>query len=100
VGIEAICPEFGCHVALTGGSLYKSGSRKDADILFYRIRQRRKIDKKGLFRALKKKLGIDLAQQHGWVQKAMWRGKQIDFFFPETVDGGADGYSERSEVWS
>ena len=37
--IESVCPRYGCHVALTGGLLYKDGPRKDCDILFYRIRQ-------------------------------------------------------------
>lgn len=33
--IEAICIKYGCHVALTGGTLYGDGPRKDCDILFY-----------------------------------------------------------------
>ena len=37
--IESIVPLAGCHVALTGGCLYRDGHRKDLDILFYRIRQ-------------------------------------------------------------
>jgi hypothetical protein len=37
--IEEHVPDAGMHVALTGGCLYKDGTRKDADILFYRIRQ-------------------------------------------------------------
>lgn len=37
--LEALAPTFGCHVALTGGCLYKDGERKDCDILLYRIRQ-------------------------------------------------------------
>lgn len=32
VKIEAICPKYGCHVALTGGLLYKEGERKDRGI--------------------------------------------------------------------
>ena len=50
--IEAIAPEFGCHVALTGGLLYKDGNRKDCDIVFYRVRQVAEINVKGLFDAL------------------------------------------------
>ena len=37
--VESIAPDYGCHVALTGGCLYKEGPRKDLDLLFYRIRQ-------------------------------------------------------------
>ena len=29
--IEAVCPPFGCHVALTGGALYKDGPRKEGN---------------------------------------------------------------------
>ena len=50
--IECECPKFGCHVALTGGTLYKDGERKDLDILFYRIRQVENIDYDSLFEFL------------------------------------------------
>lgn len=86
--IEVICPAFGCHVALTGGCLYKDGLRKDADILFYRIRQVNEIDIDGLFDALAN-LGIEKTGGFGFVHKAIYCGKGIDFFFPESV-GGAD----------
>ena len=33
--IEMRAPSYGCHVALTGGCLYKDGDRKDCDLLFY-----------------------------------------------------------------
>jgi len=90
--IEGVAPEFGAHVALTGGLLYKDGVRKDADILFYRIRQVDGIDEAGLFTKLAD-LGIVRTKRHGWVQKARWQGKSIDFFFPEYVDqpGDAEG---------
>lgn len=84
--IEAVCPQFGCHVALTGGSLYKAGERKDCDILFYRIRQVDEIDQDGLFRALSE-IGIEWQRGFGWVHKAKFQGKRIDMFFPEADDG-------------
>ncbi len=80
--IEAVCPAHGCHVALTGGLLYKDGPRKDADILFYRIRQIHNIDIEGLMRSLIG-LGIEPCADYGWCYKATYGGKQIDFFFPE-----------------
>ena len=80
--IEAVCPQYGCHVALTGGTLYKDGERKDADILFYRIRQVDEIDVSGLMEALRG-LGIEPTNDHGWVFKATHEGRPIDFFFPE-----------------
>jgi hypothetical protein len=84
--IEAICPQFGCHVALTGGLLYKEGPRKDADLLFYRIRQVEKIDGDGLFAALDA-IGVQKTSGFGWCHKATWRGKSLDLFFPEEPQG-------------
>jgi hypothetical protein len=34
--IEPIVSQFGCHIALTGGVLYKDGPRKDCDLIVYR----------------------------------------------------------------
>lgn len=82
VAVEAICPEFGCHVALTGGCLYKDGPRKDLDLLFYRIRQAPEIDKDGLFEALRA-LGIEHVRGFGWCHKATLDERQIDCFFPD-----------------
>jgi hypothetical protein len=84
--IEDVCPAFGCHVALTGGVLYKLGERKDLDILFYRIRQVGEIDVDGLFRALRS-LGIEHVSTGSFVAKATYRGRKIDCFFPEELDG-------------
>lgn len=80
--IEGICPTFGCHVALTGGLLYKDGLRKDADILFYRIREEPEIDISGLMAALSE-AGIEPGNDYGWCYKASFNGKPIDFFFPD-----------------
>lgn len=80
--IEVIAPEHGAHVALTGGTLYKYGPRKDLDILFYRIRQVDHIDVDGLMAHLTD-IGITPREDYGWVHKAQLGDKQIDFFFPE-----------------
>jgi hypothetical protein len=95
--IEAIAPRFGAHVALTGGCLYKDGERKDVDILFYRIRQRKEIDEQGLLAALEDECKIVTHERYGWVQKASRWGKKIDLFFPETkqVHLNADGTEYR-----
>jgi len=82
VKIEALAPKFGCHVALTGGVLYKVGERKDLDILFYRIRQVDKIDTDGLMAALES-IGLDKPVGSGWIYKSKFNGKSIDIFFPE-----------------
>lgn len=82
--IEAVCPAFGCHVALTGGVLYKEGKRKDLDLLFYRIRQTDQIDVPGLLAALERKCGVTRQRGWGWVHKAATDfGKSLDLFFPE-----------------
>lgn len=84
VAIEAICPKFGCHVALTGGLLYKSGPRKDCDILFYRIREASEIKDEKLFEALE---GIGLMKKSGfgWCVKCEYKDKKVDCFFPEEI---------------
>lgn len=84
--LEAIAPEFGCHVALTGGCLYKAGVRKDCDVLFYRIRQVHQIDIEGLFQALAQ-VGFVRQSGFGWCYKATYEGRPVDCFFPENESG-------------
>jgi hypothetical protein len=82
--IEAISPAFGCHVALTGGMLYKDGPRKDCDLVLYRIRQVERVDFAGLFAALAKVDVLCIAPESPrWCVKATWRGKPLDLFFPD-----------------
>lgn len=94
--IEEIAPAFGCHVALTGGTLYKDGERKDADILFYRIRQVDEINVSGLMSALVT-VGVTPGDDFGWCHKAAYEGRPIDFFFPERPElPGAPEYGVRA----
>ena len=95
--VEAVCPPFGCHVALTGGTLYKDGSRKDLDLLFYRIRQTPEIDMDGLWAALAS-IGIEQDRGFGWCFKAKLNGKPIDCFFPEEQGGEYADEAESSFV--
>lgn len=89
--IEEIAPAFGAHVAMTGGALYKLGPRKDADILFYRIRQAPEVRRDDLLQALERNIpGLRMVETYGWVQKAIYLDKLIDFFFPDHVDEEAD----------
>lgn len=90
VKIEALCPKFGCHVALTGGLLYKPGPRKDLDILFYRIRQVEQINLDDLWPALKG-IGIEKFKGFWWCYKAVFGQKMIDIFMPEEQEDG-EGY--------
>lgn len=80
--VEAVCTEAGCHVALTGGSLYKGGFRKDCDLLFYRIRQVPAINLEKLWENL---AGIGLVKLSGWgwCYKGKYGDKNVDMFFPE-----------------
>lgn len=91
--VESCCPQHGCHVALTGGSLYKDGERKDCDILFYRIRQATHIDIDGLKSALAS-MGVELGEVHGWVHKATFLGQGVDMFFPEDYPEVCQTYSD------
>tara|TARA_R110000765_G_scaffold244631_9_gene346887 strand:- start:3736 stop:4050 length:315 start_codon:yes stop_codon:yes gene_type:complete len=80
--LEMVAPKYGAHVALTGGLLYKDGIRKDADILFYRIRQAPEISIDAMFAELDG-LGVKVKGGFAWLYKAEYMGKPIDFFFPE-----------------
>lgn len=88
--IESIAPQYGCHVALTGGLLYKGGERKDCDIVLYRIRQFKEINLDGLFEELAKH-GIAQLSGFGFCYKAEYRRKPVDFLVPEEQVEG-DGY--------
>ena len=90
--VEAVAPKHHCHVALTGGVLYKAGARKDLDLMFYRIRQEKEIDVEGLLASLKY-LGFEIGNTYGWLTKAKFGGKTVDLFFPERPDDPADGRS-------
>lgn len=80
--LEQHAPDYGAHVALTGGCLYKDGPRKDVDILVYRIRQVAKIDWAGFF-ARMAIFGVVAREDRGWCKKASFIGKSIDFFDAE-----------------
>lgn len=84
--VEAGAPKYGCHVALTGGCLYKDGDRKDFDLMFYRIRQVESIDQDGLFQYLER-LGFSKPKGFGWIFKSEYKGVQVDILFPEEQGG-------------
>jgi len=94
--MESICTRHGCHVALTGGTLYKDGERKDCDVLFYRIRQAQSINIEGLIDDFRS-IGILVLSEHGWVKKAMFNGKNIDMFFPEDFPEVCESYGEECQ---
>src|SRR5689334_14125672 len=85
--VESVAPSFGCHVALTGGLLYKDGPRKDCDTVFYRIRQADAIEIDNMFRALSAFGVVRVTTEHRFCVKATWGGKPVDCFFPEFDQG-------------
>ena len=84
--IEAVCPDFGYHVALTGGCLYRKGPRQDLDLLFYQIRQVDTPDYAGLLGKLAE-IGIYVYRDFGFCLKAGLDAKSIDLLFPECPGG-------------
>lgn len=82
VKLETIAPKHGAHVALTGGTLYKDGRRKDCDVLFYRIRQVERIDIEALLDECVL-IGLATYRDCGWVVKGTYLDDPIDLFFPE-----------------
>lgn len=101
--IETICPEHGYRVALTGGCLYKDGPRKDADVLFYAIRQRG-TDFHALLIALVE-LGVSVGEgtnpyniDHRWCVHAEYEGKSIDLLFPDAEEGEYDEIDAAAEI--
>lgn len=91
--LERIAPKYGAHIGLTGGLLYKDGPRKDCDIIIYRIRQAPEIEQEYMFAAFEEEAGVTKVGGFGWCHKATWRGKPIDFFFPEET-GEYEGFDE------
>lgn len=93
--IESICPDYGAHVALTGGVLYKDNPRKDLDLVFYQIRQVEKIDRNGLNLALYD-IGLTEMKKFGWGVKCIYgkEGKSVDIFFPDQPIENDNLYNE------
>ncbi len=91
--VEAIAKNHSCHVALTGGCLYKAGERKDIDLLFYRVRQVAAIPMPALFDELET-IGLvarDRSQFGRWCVKCDWQGLSVDCFFPDGTAVPAEG---------
>lgn len=92
--------KFNCHPALTGGLLYKTGPRKDCDIVIYQRGdvdgKREPIDWGGLWAALQG-IGLCIINDFGYVKKCMYQGKVVDIFDP-TQEGGNYGQQETDEL--
>ena len=92
VKIEAMCVPHGFHVALTGGCLYKTGLRKDIDLVFYSVRQDRRPlqDRRvALEGEMVSGLGFLLGPCFGWLTKMTApTGHSVDLLYPEYEQGG------------
>lgn len=96
--VESVVPAYGLHVALTGGTLYGHGHRKDCDLVLYRIRQAKVVDSAALACALEQ-IGFCFGEQdrdkflRNFVLKVAYRFDgngpclSVDILFPEAPRG-------------
>tara|TARA_R110000782_G_scaffold10750_13_gene33303 strand:- start:1106 stop:1504 length:399 start_codon:yes stop_codon:yes gene_type:complete len=99
-GIE-LCKELyaelstiGFFPALTGGSIYKEGNRKDIDIVIFRHRQMiEKFEMTDIFTNLEN-IGITDIRHFGFVTKCVWKGCDVDLFNPETIIKTYEDYKD------
>lgn len=89
--IEEHAVEFGLHIALTGGQLYKDGPRKDIDFVVYHEnsehvngldQSERESCVEGLFETLWAE-GFSNFRNFGRVTKCTFNGIYIDILYPE-----------------
>jgi len=90
--IEHCCPQAGCHVAMTGGCLYKDGPRGDLDLVFYSIRHLR-LDVQKLMEILQS-IGFDHITGGGWRYVGYIYDKKVDLLFPESPKSANDNYPQ------
>ena len=83
IELERIAKKHGGHVALTGGTLYGQGLRKDLDIVIYRSADEPKFNWDEFFAEVELFLGITRGTDFGYCKKAKTEdGLDIDFFDP------------------
>lgn len=93
---EKLSPH-GFFPALTGGLLYKEGSRKDCDIVIFRHRQNVQPFELVEIEHLLVECGFTDIRHHGFVTKANMGIFPVDIFNPESKNGtDEDTYGERA----
>ena len=90
----------GYYPALTGGLLYKEGSRKDIDIIIYRNRQKVQSFETVDIASLLAEVNLNITASFGFVTKAEWHGFVVDIFNPETNDEVFNKWYESQRVES
>lgn len=93
--LEACLPAAGCHVALTGGVLYKEGQRKDLDLIIYRVRNAN-INNTRMLEAFDA-CEVTIIRRYGWMYKASYNGNPIDILIPESK--GTEAYPSTMDDW-
>lgn len=96
--LETVAPNYGAHVALTGGTLYNYGTRKDVDILIYRIRQVPEIDVEGFLSDLGS-FGFTIGRDAGWCVKCTYEDRAVDLFFPERSERSMEHVDPAIREW-
>ena len=85
---DVLSPE-GYFVALTGGTLYKEGERKDIDLIIYRHRVNALFEINEL-EPLLEKVGLHDFRYFGFVTKCKWGNTEVDILHPETSSGNSN----------
>lgn len=90
--LEPIAARCGFHVALTGGTLYKQGARKDIDVILY-THNGGELDERqlGIFLSKLHEVRIRVNSQWSRVIKLVWKRDpltviSIDLIIPQ-IDG-------------
>lgn len=86
--------DYGYYPALTGGSLYKDGERKDFDIVIYRNRENLPFEIPDIEKYLSD-CGVKIIESFGFVTKCTWEEFDVDLFNPESK--GSNTYTENME---
>lgn len=80
--LEALASFRGGHIGLTGGLLYKSDPRKDADFVIYPHKNNKRFDWNTFMKALEIE-GFQEVRLLGRVIKATYLDKPLDFIITE-----------------
>lgn len=93
--MESMSVNHGLHIALTGGSLYKSGARKDIDFVLYHAsgEQRSYTAVEDFFSDLHAS-GFSNIKNYGRVTKCTYEGQSIDILYPEYMHRGEYTFPE------
>lgn len=85
--LEAIAAANGCHIGLTGGLLYKSTERKDADFVVYKHNDDETVGKQiarnDFENALRRTPEVRFIGFFPRVTKIMWEDLPIDLIYAE-----------------